>query len=93
MGEFTDEGVEDSKVYVWNDYMIKDLFSTLMEQGSVVLTEVKSYNYGGETFTEKYIESQGGVDYYSVDYDDVNAQEFRDDIFDTLEEAKLKFDA
>ena len=92
MGEFTDEGVEDSKVYVWNDYMIKDLFATLMEQGSVVLTEVKSYNYGGETFTEKYIESQGGVDYYSVDYDDVNAQEFRDDIFDTLEEAKLKFD-
>jgi len=92
MGEFTDEGVQDSKVYVWNDYMIKDLFATLMEQGSVVLTEVNSYADGGETFKEKYIELQGGVDYYSVDYDDVNGQEFRDDFFDTLEEAKLKFD-
>ena len=52
-GDFTDEGHLDSKVYVWNDYMLKDLFATLMEQGSVVLMEVKSnggstYKKGGE---------------------------------------------
>jgi len=45
-GDLTDDGNTDSKVYVWNDYMLKDLFQTLMEQGSVVLTEVKSE--GGE---------------------------------------------
>ena len=45
-GDLTDDGNTDSKVYVWNDYMLKDLFFTLMEQGSVVLTEVKSE--GGE---------------------------------------------
>jgi hypothetical protein len=43
-GEFTDDGNSDSKVYVWNDYMVKDLFETLMEQGSVELSEVKSDN-------------------------------------------------
>jgi len=49
-GDFTDEGVLDSKVYVWNDYMLKDLFATLMEQGSVVLMEVKSK--GGSTYAD-----------------------------------------
>lgn len=44
------------------------------------ISYVDKFSYGGETFTEKYIESQGGVEYYSVDYDDVNAQEYRDDI-------------
>jgi GNAT superfamily N-acetyltransferase len=52
-GEFTDEGVSDSRLYVWNDYMIKDLFDTLMEQGQVTLSEVKSKYYGGgETITK-----------------------------------------
>ena len=46
-GEFTDEGVKGSRLYVWNDYMIKDLFDTLMEQGQVTLTEVKDKYYGG----------------------------------------------
>ena len=46
-GEFTDEGVKGSRLYVWNDYMIKDLFDTLMEQGQVTLIEVKDKYYGG----------------------------------------------
>ena len=49
-GEFTDDGHSDSKVYTWNNYMVKDLFETLMEQGSVELSEVKydkEYAKGG----------------------------------------------
>ena len=47
----------------------------------------KLFENGGETFM-----AGGVVDSYSVDYDDVNGQEFRDDTFDTYREAKLKFD-
>lgn len=60
-GDFTDEGVVDSKVYVWNDYMLKDLFATLMEQGSVVLMEVKSNgdSYANGGGVRKY--AKGGL--------------------------------
>jgi len=47
----------------------------------------KGYFNFGETFM-----AGGVVDSYSVDYDDVNGQEFRDETFDTFREAKLKFD-
>ena len=83
-GEFTDDGHSDSKVYVWNNYMIKDLFETLMEQGSVELSEVKSdkeYAKGGEidSFSEyqvfyndeemiKVIKDKSSQDAYNVSY-------------------------
>jgi hypothetical protein len=53
-GNFTDEGHSDSRLYVWNDYMVKDLFATLMEQGAVTLMKVENnseedFAKGGET--------------------------------------------
>jgi hypothetical protein len=47
---------------------------------------------GGESFREKSISMKGGVEYYSVDYDDVNGQEYRDDTFNTQSKAKSFFD-